>query len=69
MKPKRKTDRPPRWRIRLAPGLRARPVWDIVTVPLRIGVSLVCVIGLWIGLRRLKRDLAGPPRGVAGRRE
>lgn len=56
-------------RLDFTPWLRGRPVWDIVTVPLMIGVSLLCLIGLWIGMRRLKRDLAGRPRGVAGRRE
>jgi len=40
------------------PVLRSRPLWDVVTVPLLIGVSLLCVLGVWMGGRRLLR-----PRG------
>ncbi|MBO9519552.1 MAG: peptidase [Porphyrobacter sp.] len=48
------------------PVLSARPVWDIVTVPLLIGVSLLCVLGVWMGVRRLRRPAAGVKRGGAG---
>ena len=37
------------------PGLRTRPVWDIVTLPLMLGVSLLCLTGCWMGWRRLTR--------------
>lgn len=37
------------------PGLRERPLWDLVTLPLLSGVSLVCLLGAWMGLRRLRR--------------
>ena len=35
--------------------LRTRPLWDIVTLPLMLGVSLLCVIGCWLGWRRVMR--------------
>lgn len=37
--------------------LRARPVWDIVTLPLMLGVSLLTLIGLVLGVKRLGRTL------------
>jgi len=37
------------------PGLRERPLWDLVTLPLLAGVSLVCLLGVWMGVRRLRR--------------
>jgi hypothetical protein len=40
------------------PVLRERPVWDLVVLPLMLGVSLLCVIGLWLGVRRLRRSSA-----------
>ena len=36
-------------------GLRERPLWDLVTLPLLIGVALVCLLGVWMGARRLLR--------------
>lgn len=39
--------------------LRARPVWDLVVLPLLLGVTLVCATGFWMGVRRVRRDLAG----------
>ncbi|WP_084578958.1 PepSY domain-containing protein [Sphingomonas azotifigens] len=39
------------------PGLRARPVWDLVVLPLLGMVTLVCATGSWMGLRKAKRDL------------
>lgn len=38
------------------PGLRARPVWDLVVVPLLVGVTLLCAIGVWLSWDRLRRD-------------
>ncbi len=38
------------------PGLRARPLWDIVVLVLLGGVTLVCAIGVWLGFGRVKRD-------------
>jgi uncharacterized iron-regulated membrane protein len=37
--------------------LNKRPLWDIVTLPLMIGVSALCLIGLWLGVRRLRRSV------------
>lgn len=39
------------------PGLRSRPVWDLVVLPLLAMVTLVCATGSWMGLRKAKRDL------------
>ena len=36
-------------------GLRERPLWDFVTLPLLAGVALVCLLGVWMGMRRLLR--------------
>jgi hypothetical protein len=47
------------------PVLRARPLWDLVTLPLLIGVSLVCLLGLWMGIKRLRRP-SGPMRRGRG---
>jgi len=40
------------------PVLRQRPLWDVVVVPLVVGVSLLCAIGVWLGVRRLRRSSA-----------
>ena len=37
------------------PALRERPLWDLVTLPLLAGVALVCLLGAWMGVRRLRR--------------
>ncbi|OYW44269.1 MAG: hypothetical protein B7Z08_02955 [Sphingomonadales bacterium 32-68-7] len=37
------------------PVLRERPVWDAVMLPLLVGVSLLCAIGAWMGVRRLRK--------------
>jgi len=50
------------------PVLRSRPLWDLVTVPLLIGVSLLCVLGVWMGLRRLRRPVGPIRRGAKNRR-
>lgn len=39
-------------------SLRARPVWDIIVVPLMLGVTLLCLIGFLIGMKRLFRKRA-----------
>jgi hypothetical protein len=36
-------------------GLNARPLWDAIMLPLLAGVALVCLLGAWMGLRRLRR--------------
>lgn len=40
-----------------APVLRSRPVWDVVVLPLIAGVSFLCLIGVWLGARRLGRTV------------
>jgi hypothetical protein len=35
--------------------LRERPLWDVVMLPLLAGVALLCALGLWMGIRRLRR--------------
>ncbi len=35
--------------------LRVRPVWDLVLWPLLLGVSIVCITGAWLGIRRLRK--------------
>jgi hypothetical protein len=36
--------------------LRARPLWDLVVLPLLAGVTFVCATGAWMGFRKLRRD-------------
>lgn len=36
--------------------MKARPVWDILVVLLLAGVTLVCVTGTWMSVRRIKLD-------------
>ena len=36
-------------------GLRERPLWDAVMLPLLAGVSLLCLLGAWMGAKRLAR--------------
>jgi uncharacterized iron-regulated membrane protein len=40
-------------------GLNARPLWDAVMLPLLAGVSLLCLLGVWMGVRRLRRRERG----------
>jgi uncharacterized iron-regulated membrane protein len=37
------------------PGLRQRPVWDLVVLPLLMLVTLLCGTGTWLGIRKLVR--------------
>ena len=39
------------------PGLRERPIWDLVVIGLLAGVTLGAVTGAWLGLKRLAWDL------------
>ena len=34
-------------------GLNARPLWDVLMLPLIAGIALVCGLGVWMGVRRL----------------
>jgi uncharacterized iron-regulated membrane protein len=43
-------------------GLNARPLWDAVMLPLLAGVSLLCLLGVWMGWRRLRRSERLPRR-------
>ncbi len=36
-------------------GLNARPLWDAIMLPLIGGISLLCLLGTWMGVRRLSR--------------
>jgi hypothetical protein len=38
------------------PGLRQRPIWDLVVLPLLVAVTLLCGTGTWVGARKLIRD-------------
>lgn len=40
-------------RLDFTAGLRARPVWDLVMLPLLLGVTFLCAIGAYLGLRSL----------------
>ena len=39
------------------PGLRQRPVWDLVVLMLLAGVTAGTITGVWLGLKRLAWDL------------
>lgn len=45
-------------RFDFAEALRARPVWDIVVLPLMLGVTLLTLIGVWLGFVRLRKTFA-----------
>jgi hypothetical protein len=34
--------------------IRARPWWDLIVVPLMVGVTVVCFTGVWMGWKRLR---------------
>jgi heme exporter protein D len=38
------------------PGLRLRPIWDLVVLPLLVMVTLVCATGTWMGVSKARRD-------------
>jgi len=35
--------------------IRSRPIWDLLMLPLMLGVSLSALTGTWIGIRRIRR--------------
>lgn len=39
------------------PGLRQRPIWDLVVLPLLMFVTLLCGTGTWMGIRKIARDV------------
>jgi hypothetical protein len=39
-------------------GLRQRPLWDIVTLLLLAGVTVITVSGAWMALQRVRRDFS-----------
>ncbi|MFC4254489.1 peptidase [Altererythrobacter xixiisoli] len=39
--------------------LRERPLWDAVMLPLLAGVSALCLLGVWMGVRRLRIKARG----------
>lgn len=41
------------------PGIRGRPVWDIVVLPLLVAVTLACITGTWLSFSRVGRDVVG----------
>ncbi len=43
-------------------GLNARPLWDLVMLPLIAGISILCALGVWMGVRRLRRRERGVVR-------
>jgi uncharacterized iron-regulated membrane protein len=43
-------------RLDFTPALRRRPLWDLVMLPLMLGVTLVCGTGAWLGIRRLRHQ-------------
>lgn len=47
------------------PVLHSRPLWDLVTVPLLIGVALLCALGVWMGVRRVLRPRGPMRRGAS----
>jgi hypothetical protein len=48
------------------PGLRRRPLWDVVVILLLAGVTAVCATGTWLAVQRVRRDLTP---GVRFRRD
>jgi hypothetical protein len=39
-------------------GLRQRPLWDIVTLLLLAGVTVLCITGSWMAIQRVRRDFS-----------
>lgn len=52
-------------RMDFAGWLRQRPVWDAVTLPLMLGVSLLTVVGCALGFKRLRKMARGKPRAIS----
>jgi hypothetical protein len=42
-------------RLDMIPALRTRPAWDIMMLIVMFGVTLVCVTGAYLGVRRIMR--------------
>lgn len=40
------------------PGLRARPLWDLLAIVLLLGVTGVCLTGSWMAIQRVRKDLS-----------
>lgn len=40
------------------PILRARPLWDIVVLPLLLAVTIACATGAWLSFTRIGRDFS-----------
>jgi hypothetical protein len=38
-------------------GLRRRPLWDIVTLLLLAGVTVITVSGAWLAIQRVRKDI------------
>ena len=38
------------------PGLRRRPIWDVVVLMFLTGVTALSVTGLWLAFKRIARD-------------
>jgi len=46
---------------------RSRPLWDVLTLALLSGTTVVCAIGAYLGLRRFGRTLHAPSDDLRGR--
>jgi PepSY-associated TM region len=64
--PLRRADTDSRWyrwlfsaphRLDFAAALRARPVWDIVTIALLLGGLAGAATGVWLAIRRIRQDI------------
>lgn len=60
---RQKTDRDGRWyrwlfeafhRWDFSAGIRQRPLWDLIVLPLMLGVTALSFTGVWLGFRRLR---------------
>jgi len=56
-------------RMDFAASLRARPVWDIVMIVLMLGGLAVGTTGVYLAIRRIRRDLAALFRIMTGFRQ
>lgn len=39
-------------------GLRDRPLWDVLTLLLLTGVTVLCITGSWMALQRIRKDIS-----------